>query len=76
MKAKWFADAESFRELSMGMSHDYHDTIAAGSTFDTCRKQDFWRKKLLTIKIIIMATLETTFAGLKLRNPIIVSSSD
>ncbi|EKC52322.1 hypothetical protein LEA_16950 [human gut metagenome] len=26
-------------------------------------------------KYIIMATLETTFAGLKLRNPIIVSSS-
>lgn len=32
MKAKWFADAESFRELSMGMSHDYHEAIAAGST--------------------------------------------
>ncbi|MEO4932608.1 YggS family pyridoxal phosphate-dependent enzyme, partial [Bacteroides uniformis] len=24
--------AESFRELSMGMSHDYHEAIAAGST--------------------------------------------
>lgn len=32
MKAKWFADEESFRELSMGMSHDYHEAIAAGST--------------------------------------------
>ncbi len=32
VKAKWFADAESFRELSMGMSHDYHEAIAAGST--------------------------------------------
>lgn len=32
VKTKWFADAESFRELSMGMSHDYHEAIAAGST--------------------------------------------
>ena len=32
VKAKWFADAESFRELSMGRSHDYHEAIAAGST--------------------------------------------
>ena len=32
VKAKWFADTESFRELSMGMSHDYHEAIAAGST--------------------------------------------
>ena len=32
VKAKWFADAESFRELSMGMSHDYHEAIATGST--------------------------------------------
>lgn len=31
-KEKWFADAEAFRELSMGMSHDYHEAIAAGST--------------------------------------------
>lgn len=31
-KEKWFADAESFSELSMGMSHDYHEAIAAGST--------------------------------------------
>ncbi|MCD8184798.1 MAG: YggS family pyridoxal phosphate-dependent enzyme [Bacteroides sp.] len=32
VKAKWFARAETFRELSMGMSHDYHEAIAAGST--------------------------------------------
>ena len=32
VKATWFADAEWFRELSMGMSHDYHEAIAAGST--------------------------------------------
>lgn len=32
VKATWFADDEAFRELSMGMSHDYHDAIAAGST--------------------------------------------
>lgn len=31
-KEKWFADAEAFRELSMGMSHDYHEAIAADST--------------------------------------------
>ena len=32
VKDSWFADAEAFRELSMGMSHDYHQAIAAGST--------------------------------------------
>lgn len=32
VKNSWFAHAEAFRELSMGMSHDYHQAIAAGST--------------------------------------------
>ncbi|HBO06987.1 MULTISPECIES: YggS family pyridoxal phosphate-dependent enzyme [Bacteroides] len=32
VKTTWFADAEWFRELSMGMSHDYHEAIIAGST--------------------------------------------
>lgn len=32
VKSKWFADSEAFKELSMGMSHDYHEAIAAGST--------------------------------------------
>ncbi|WP_195667905.1 YggS family pyridoxal phosphate-dependent enzyme [Bacteroides intestinalis] len=32
VKDSWFADTEVFRELSMGMSHDYHQAIAAGST--------------------------------------------
>lgn len=32
VKATWFADADSFRELSMGMSHDYHEAVSAGST--------------------------------------------
>lgn len=32
VKSAWFADEESFCELSMGMSHDYHEAIAAGST--------------------------------------------
>lgn len=32
IKSTWFADSEYFRELSMGMSHDYHEAIAAGST--------------------------------------------
>lgn len=32
VKSTWFVDAEAFRELSMGMSHDYHEAIAAGST--------------------------------------------
>ncbi len=31
-KETWFAGADDFRELSMGMSHDYHEAIAAGST--------------------------------------------
>lgn len=32
VKATWFAGDDAFRELSMGMSHDYHEAIAAGST--------------------------------------------
>ena len=32
VKDSWFADTEAFRELSMGISHDYHQAIAAGST--------------------------------------------
>ena len=32
VKDSWFADTEAFRELSMGMSHDNHQAIAAGST--------------------------------------------
>ena len=32
VKATWFTDDDAFRELSMGMSHDYHEAIAAGST--------------------------------------------
>lgn len=32
VKAAWFADDEAFCELSMGMSHDYHEAIVAGST--------------------------------------------
>ena len=32
VKANWFADSVHFRELSMGMSHEYHEAIAAGST--------------------------------------------
>lgn len=32
IKKRWFADEPAFRELSMGMSHDYHEAIAHGST--------------------------------------------
>lgn len=32
MKSNWFSDSSVFRELSMGMSHDYHEAIAEGST--------------------------------------------
>lgn len=32
IKAMWFLNNESFKKLSMGMSHDYHEAIAAGST--------------------------------------------
>lgn len=32
IKTKWFAEENSFKELSMGMSHDYHEAIAEGST--------------------------------------------
>lgn len=31
-KATWFANESSFKELSMGMSHDYHEAIDARST--------------------------------------------
>lgn len=32
VKSTCFADTETFRELSMGMSHDYHEAITVGST--------------------------------------------
>lgn len=32
VKSIWFADNDCFKELSMGMSHDYHEAIATGST--------------------------------------------
>ena len=32
VKSTWFADDEAFCELSMGMSHDYHEAIDEGST--------------------------------------------
>lgn len=32
IKENWFADSDTFCELSMGMSHDYHEAISAGST--------------------------------------------
>lgn len=32
VKTTWFADDPSFKELSMGMSHDYHEAISEGST--------------------------------------------
>ena len=32
VKATWFAAEDTFHELSMGMSHDYPEAIAAGST--------------------------------------------
>ena len=32
VKSTWFADDDAFCELSMGMSHDYHEAIAEGST--------------------------------------------
>ena len=32
IKENWFADSDVFRELSMGMSHDYHEAIASGRT--------------------------------------------
>lgn len=32
IRGEWFASSDTFRELSMGMSHDYHEAISAGST--------------------------------------------
>ncbi len=32
VKARWFATDDAFKELSMGMSHDYPEALAAGST--------------------------------------------
>lgn len=32
VKSTWLADDDAFCELSMGMSHDYHEAIAEGST--------------------------------------------
>ena len=33
IKENWFADSDVFRELSMGMSHDYHEAIGEPSSF-------------------------------------------
>ena len=32
IKTTWLIHSDTFCELSMGMSHDYHEAIAAGST--------------------------------------------
>ena len=32
LKETYFPKSDDFRELSMGMSHDYHQAIAEGST--------------------------------------------
>lgn len=32
VKQQWFAENPDFKELSMGMSHDYHEAIGHGST--------------------------------------------
>lgn len=32
VKSTWFGDTNAFSELSMGMSHDYHEAIETGST--------------------------------------------
>lgn len=32
VKTTWFVNVDTFKELSMGMSNDYHEAIAAGST--------------------------------------------
>lgn len=32
VKQRWFAHDEAFKELSMGMSHDYPEAVSAGST--------------------------------------------
>ena len=32
LKETWFTSSPYFKELSMGMSHDYHEAIEAGST--------------------------------------------
>lgn len=32
LKATWFINSQNFRELSMGMSHDFPQAIAEGST--------------------------------------------
>jgi uncharacterized pyridoxal phosphate-containing UPF0001 family protein len=32
VKQQWFASSDSFRELSMGMSHDFKLAVEAGST--------------------------------------------
>ena len=45
VKDSWFADTEAFRELSMGMSHDY----CCWKYSDTRRKQNLWRQNVLII---------------------------
>ena len=76
IKTTWFIHSDTFCELSMGMSHDYHEAIAAGSTLVRVGSKIFGTNLLIrSKKHIAMTDLKTTFAGLSLRNPIIISSS-
>lgn len=45
VKTTWFVDTEAFRELSMGMSHDYHEAIATGSTLVRVGSKIFGERK-------------------------------
>ncbi len=64
---------DSFDQLSCGMSGDYLLAVEEGSNHGSYRQPDFWCKELLKMKHMI--DLSTTFAGLNLKSPIIVSSS-
>jgi len=47
IKATWFPRSGNFRELSMGMSHDYREAIAAGSTLVRVGSKIFGERRFI-----------------------------
>ena len=74
LKATYFKDCDTFKEIF----HGHVARLSAGSSGrkynGTCRQQNFWEIEYIKSEKN-MAQLKSTFAGLTLNNPIIISSS-
>ena len=71
VKDSWFADTEAFRELSMGMSHDYHQAIAAGSTLIRVGSKIFGDRtyESLFIKHYYHGNIKNYFCRVRIKKP-------